>query len=73
MHELLKTQKSLMATMKEMAPVVEEGRKMMSQFGGYFGTKSVDSLAKTVKNFSEEQKKVNKFKLKVLFNEKVEH
>ena len=56
-RELLKTQKSLMATMKEMAPVVEEGRKMMSQFGGYFGTKSVDSLAKTVRDFTKEQKK----------------
>ena len=52
-RELLNTQKSLMSTMKEMTPIVEEGRKMLSQFGGYFGNKSIGSLAETAKSLNQ--------------------
>lgn len=48
-RELLETQKSLMATIKEMTPVVQEGRKMMAQFGGYFGKNSGGSVDKAMK------------------------
>jgi hypothetical protein len=46
--ELIQTQKSLLETVKQLAPVVSQGREMLETFKGYFGnTNDLVSMLKS--------------------------
>lgn len=47
-RELIQTQKSLMDTVKSFAPVLKEGREMMSTFKEYFGEGADSALAQAI-------------------------
>ena len=55
--DLIETQKSLMATVKGLAPIIKEGKDMMKTFGDYFGPNTANDLMTAFKKKPKSTKK----------------
>lgn len=53
--DLIATQKSLMETVKSLAPIITQGREMMDTFKDYFGPNSDKDLMKAFKGTSDKK------------------